>query len=74
MNGITSARYADATLQVSRHNDRSQSWLKLKERDWKIRSTKVDSGDFKHELLNWLRLTMAVNVVSRCMVQLWKLQ
>ena len=26
------------------NNDRSHSWLKLKERDWKIRSTKVDYG------------------------------
>ena len=29
----------------------------------KIRSTKVDAGDFKHELLNRLRSTMAVNVL-----------
>ena len=27
-------------------------------------STKVDAGDFKHELLNRLRSTMAVNVLS----------
>ena len=46
------------------NNDRSHIWLKLKERDWKIRSTKVDAGDFKHELLNRLRSTMAVNVLS----------
>ena len=32
-------------------------------RDWKVRSTKVDAGDFKHELLNRLRSTMAVNVL-----------
>ena len=32
-------------------------------RDWKVRSTKVDTGDFKHELLNRLRSTMAVNVL-----------
>ena len=31
--------------------------------DWKVRSTKVDAGDFKHELLNRLRSTMAVNVL-----------
>jgi len=37
--------------------------LKLKEHDWKIRSTKVDAGDFKHELLNLLRSTMVVNVL-----------
>jgi len=37
--------------------------FKLKERDWKIRSTKVDAGDFKHELLNGLRWTVAVNVL-----------
>ena len=29
----------------------------------KSRSTKVDAGDFKHELLNRLRSTMAVNVL-----------
>ena len=36
------------------YNDRLRSWFKLKERsarDWKVRSTKVDAGDFKHELL-----------------------
>ena len=33
-------------------------------RDWKVRSTKVDAGDFKHELLNRLRSTMAVNVLK----------
>ena len=33
-------------------------------RDWKVRSTKVDAGDFKHELLNRLRSTMAVNVLT----------
>jgi len=38
------------------------SW-KSRARDWKIRSTKVDAGDFKRELLNRLRLTMAVNVL-----------
>jgi len=27
--------------------------------------TKVDAGDFKHELLNRLRSTMAVNVLSQ---------
>ena len=32
-------------------------------RDWKVRSTKVDAGDFKHELLNRLKSTMAVNVL-----------
>ena len=32
-------------------------------RNWKVRSTKVDAGDFKHELLNRLRSTMAVNVL-----------
>ena len=32
-------------------------------RDLKVRSTKVDAGDFKHELLNRLRSTMAVNVL-----------
>ena len=34
-------------------------------RDWKVRSTKVDAGDFKHELLNRLRSTMAVNVLIK---------
>ena len=46
------------------NNDRSRSWLNLKERDWKIRSTKVDAGDFKHELLNRVWSTMAVNVLN----------
>ena len=48
------------------YNDRLRSWFKLKERsarDWKVRSTKVDASDFKHELLNRLRSTMAVNVL-----------
>ena len=31
----------------------------------KVRSTKVDAGDFKHELLNRLRSTMAVNVLIK---------
>ena len=30
----------------------------------KFRWTKVDAGDFKHELLNRLRSTMAVNVLK----------
>ena len=46
------------------NNERSRSWLKLKERDWKIRTTKVDAGDFKQELLNRLSSDMAVNVLS----------
>jgi len=54
-----SARYIEAAVQVSRQG----SWFKLKQHDWKIRSTKVDTGDFKHELLNRLRSTMAVNVL-----------
>ena len=33
-------------------------------RDWKVRSTKDDAGDFKHELLNRLRSTMAVIVLK----------
>ena len=41
-----------------------QPTLPLSARDWKVRSTKVDPGDFKHELLNWLRSTMAVNVLT----------
>ena len=47
--------------QFPAYNDRLRSWFKLKERsprDWKVRSTKVDAGDFKHELLNRLRSTM----------------
>jgi hypothetical protein len=36
---------------------------KLKERDWKIRSTKVDTGNLKHELLNRLWSILAVNVL-----------
>jgi len=52
-------------------NDRSRSWLKLKECDWKIRSTKVNAGDFEQELLNRLRSTMAVNVLrSYCQLSL----
>jgi hypothetical protein len=38
--------------------------FKLKECNWKIRLTKVDADDIKHELLNRLRSTMAVNVVK----------
>ena len=53
------------------YNDRLRSWFNLKERsarNWKVRSTKVDAGDFKHELLNRLRSTMAVNVLIICQV------
>ena len=57
---ITSARYTEAAVQVFRQ----VSWCKLKERCWKIRLTKVDAGDLKHELLNRLRSTMAVNVLT----------
>ena len=64
-----SARYTEAAVYVfPAYNDRLRSWFKLKERsarDWKVRSTKVDAGDFKHELLNRLRSTMAVNVLIR---------
>ena len=52
---------------LTANNDRLRSWFKLKERsarDWKVRSTKVDVGDFKPELLNRLRSTMAVNVLT----------
>ena len=55
-----SAKYTEAAVLVSCQ----VSWFKLKERDWKVRSTKVDAGDFKHELLNPLRSTMAVNVLT----------
>ena len=34
----------------------------------KFRSTKVDASDFKHELLNRLRSTMAVNVLKYIVV------
>jgi hypothetical protein len=37
---------------------------KLKERDWKVRSTKVDAGNPKHELLNWLWSILALNVLK----------
>jgi hypothetical protein len=37
---------------------------KLKECNWKIRSTKVDAGNLKHELLNRLWSILAVNVLS----------
>jgi len=40
------------------------SWKSGAERDWKVRSIKVDAGDFKHELLNRLKSTMAVNVLT----------
>ena len=39
------------------------SWKSGAPGHWKVRSTKVDAGDFKHELLNRLRSTMAVNVL-----------
>jgi len=54
-----SARYTEAAVQVSHQ----VSWFKLKELNWKIKSTKVDTGNFKHELLNQLRSSMAVNVL-----------
>ena len=60
-----SARYTEAA-KFPAYNDRLSSWFKLKERsarNWKVRSTKVDASDFKHELLNRLRSTMAVNVL-----------
>jgi len=56
-----SARYTEAAVQVSCQ----VSWFKLKGCDWKIRSTKVNAGDFKHELLNQSRSTMAVNVLKK---------
>jgi len=46
------------------YNDKSHSWFKMKEHHWKIRSTKVDTGNFKHELLNRLWSTMAVKVLN----------
>jgi hypothetical protein len=36
---------------------------KLKERSWKIRLTKVNAGNLKHELLNRLWSILAVNVL-----------
>ena len=62
-----SARYTKLLCKFPAYNDRLRSWFKLKERsarDWKVRSTQVDAGDFKYELLNRLRSTMAVNVLS----------
>jgi len=53
------ARYTEAAVQVSHQ----VSWFKLKERDLKSKLTKVNAGEFKHELLNWLRSIMAVNVL-----------
>ena len=50
-----SARYTEAAVKFPAYNDRLRSWFKLKERsarDWKVRSTKVDAGDFKHELFS----------------------
>jgi len=63
MNGISQLD-TEAAVHVPANNDRSHSWLKLKEHDWKIRSTKVDAGDFKHELLNRLKSTVALNVLK----------
>jgi len=71
MNGIMSARYTELLYKFPTNNDRSHSWLKLKERDWKIRSIKVDAGNFKHELLNRLRSTMAVNVLKTFFLKLF---
>ena len=45
------------------------SWKSGVWSDWKVRSTKVDVGDFKHELLNRLRSTMAVNVLMELQIQ-----
>jgi len=58
------ARYTEAAVQVSRQ----VSWFKLEERDQKNKSTKVDAGDFKHELLNQLRSTMLVKVLNNAMI------
>jgi hypothetical protein len=44
---------------------------KLKERDWKIRSTKVDAGNLKHELLNRLLSILAVNVPGHYVTELF---
>jgi hypothetical protein len=57
-----SVTYTEAAVQFPTYNDRSAnlSWKSMIE---KIRSTKVDAGNLKHELLNWLRSAMAVNVL-----------
>jgi hypothetical protein len=61
---ITSARYTEAAVdRFPSYNNRSAN-LKLKESEWKIRPTKVDAGNLKHELLNRLQSTMAVNVLT----------
>ena len=65
MNGVTSVDILKPLYKFPANNDRSRNWLKLKERDWKIKLTKVDAGDFKHELLNRLRSTLAVNVLRK---------
>jgi hypothetical protein len=62
---ITSARYTEfAVDRFLAYNNRSAN-LKLKESDWKIRSTMVDAGSLKHELLNRLRSITAANVLSK---------
>jgi len=47
------------------YNDRPRSWSKMKERHWKIRLTKDNTGNFKYELLNRLWSTMAVKVLKK---------
>jgi hypothetical protein len=44
-------------------NYRSRSSCKMKERQWKIRSTKVVADSFKQELLNRLKSTTAVKML-----------
>jgi hypothetical protein len=60
---ITSARYTEVAVdRFQAYNKRSAN-LKLKENDWKIRSTMIDAGSLKHELLNRLRSISAANVL-----------
>jgi hypothetical protein len=66
---ITSSRYTETAVdRFPAYNNRSAN-LKLKESDWKIRSTMVDAGNLKHELLNQLKSIMAANVLSFLYVQ-----
>jgi hypothetical protein len=60
---ITSARYTEAAVDMFLAYNKRSANLKLKESDWKIRSTMVDTGSLKHELLNHLRSITAANVL-----------
>jgi len=55
------------------YNDRSRSWFKMKERHWKFRSTKVNAGDFEHELIKSTTVNYgSENVKSMQIITAWQ--